>query len=59
MSFIVSACWTKRILFLIVSHAIGFAEGYYLISWGLDWLVPTAAFSVFLALLWVREYWSC
>jgi hypothetical protein len=55
----ISACWSKRILFLIISHAIAFAEGYYLISWGLDWLVPTAVLSALIALLWVRQYWSC
>ena len=39
------------LLFLIVSNAIAFADGYYLISWGLDWLVPTAGISVLVALL--------
>ena len=54
-----SACWVKRSLFLIVSHVIAFAEGYYLIPLVLDWLLPTVAISIFLAVLWFREYWSC
>ncbi|PYJ16391.1 MAG: hypothetical protein DME96_09865 [Verrucomicrobia bacterium] len=52
-------CWVKRILFLVVTHIIAFAEGYYLIPFGLDWLLPTAGKSIFLAVLWFREYWSC
>ena len=59
MPFTLSTCWIKRISFLLVSHTIAFAEGYYLISWGLDWLLPTVGISALLALLWVREYWSC
>jgi DNA-binding cell septation regulator SpoVG len=55
MPFTISACWTKRLLFLIVSHEIAFAEGYYLVWWGLDWLLPTVGISAVFALLWVRE----
>ena len=55
-----SACWVKRSLFLIISHVVAFfAEGYYLIPLGLDWLLPTVAISIFLAVLWFREHWSC
>ena len=54
-----SACWVKRFLFLIVSHLIVFAEGYYLIPLGMDWLLPTVAISIFFAVLWFRDYWSC
>jgi hypothetical protein len=51
--------WQKRGLFLGVAHIIAFAEGYYLLPLGLDWLLPTLAISLLLAILWVREYWSC
>ena len=47
-----SAYWAKRSLFLIISHVIAFAERYYLMPLGLDWLLPTVAISIFLAVLW-------
>jgi hypothetical protein len=59
MPFTVSPWWTNRISFLLVSHAVAFSEGYHLISLGLDCLLPTVGISALLALLWVREYWSC
>jgi hypothetical protein len=58
MPFTVSPCWVRG-LFLVVSHVIAFAEGHFLIPWGMDWLLPTLGILALLALLWVREYWSC
>jgi hypothetical protein len=44
---------------MVVSHIVAFAEGYFLMPLGLDWLLPTLGISALVGLLWVLEYWSC